>query len=442
MRFSLKAFFLSFLVYAMPVVYGHGGSLVGLILWTELTNGGGRREPLWLAMDVGLALALQLAGFLAFAWILGGRRRWLALFVLAPGLLWIFHLVYLVEIPKRFLIEAQTASETGEWPLVCSVRDASTTGLRAGITLALERAGEIWIRTGQDARYGVLSMPGCKVRSRKLFFPGARGGIGFVAPGGAVYYRLDQTGDGAFEHLFQQPGAMAPLKLRTPPETDYWVPVFSADSSEIAWIETQRDENRRILGHRIVTRRLANGREERIELEIEPYTNPHLLDYDKMNGEFLVTSRSREILRIGAGGVARGEPVRPPGFESIGENIRVTAGGWVAWDGYREGERYRLAWSVPGGGGRIEIPKGRRITAVSVDPGGRYVAVSISRNLSIGDVRDAVFVVRVADGAEIYRRYLDTYTRSQIGFLGRDYLAVSIIKDGKARIDVLRVPDA
>jgi hypothetical protein len=52
MRFSLKAFFLSFLVYAMPVIYGHGGGLVGLILWTELTNGGGRREPLWLAMDV------------------------------------------------------------------------------------------------------------------------------------------------------------------------------------------------------------------------------------------------------------------------------------------------------------------------------------------------------------------------------------------------------
>jgi hypothetical protein len=89
---------------------------------------------------------------------------------------------------------------------------------------------------------------------------------------------------------------------------------------------------------------------------------------------------------------------------------------------------------------KVEIPKGRSITAVSVDPDGRYIALGVSRNLSIGDVRDAVFVLRVADGTEIYRRFLPAYTRSQVAFLGPDYLAVSLIEDAMARIDVLRVP--
>ncbi len=135
-----------------------------------------------------------------------------------------------------------------------------------------------------------------------------------------------------------------------------------------------------------------------------------------------------------------GAPLRPEGFDSFGNNIRLLDGGWVVWDGYREAERYRIAWSLPAGKGLYEIPKGRSITSLSADPGGRYIAVSLTRNLSIGDVPDAVFVIRAADGAEIYRRYMAPYTRSHLGFLGPDRLAMTIVEDGRARVRVLAVP--
>ncbi len=212
---TVKAFLLSFLVYLLPILHAHGGSLLGIILWAELVDGG--RETLWLALDAGLGLALQLAAFIALRWMLGGQRlRWLGLVVVIPALFWVFILLYLVEIPKRFLIEPETAVETGDLPVACSVADASASGLPAGVTLALERAGEVWIRTGQDARHAVLSMPGCRVLPRQLFFPGARGGIGFVAPGGAIFYRLDKQGDGVFDNMFLAPGASEALKLEPP----------------------------------------------------------------------------------------------------------------------------------------------------------------------------------------------------------------------------------
>ncbi len=214
--------------------------------------------------------------------------------------------------------------------------------------------------------------------------------------------------------------------------------MISANGQALAWIETERGENRRIVAHRLAVRRLADGREIRIELALDIRSGPTLLDFD--GKEFLVARKGREIVRIGADGRVRGQPVRPPDFDYIGQNIRLFEGGWVAWDGYREGERYRVAWSAPGGAGQVEIPRGRRITAVSVAPDGRYIALSVSRSLSIGDVRDAVFVLRIGDGTEIYRRVLPGYTRSQVAFLGPGHLAVSLIEDATARIEVLRVP--
>ncbi len=238
--------------------------------------------------------------------------------------------------------------------------------------------------------------------------------------------------------MFLAPGASEPVTLAPPPGDENWFPVISANGQALAWIETERGENRRITAYRLAVRRLEDGRETRIELALDIRSGPTLLDFDSQG--FLVARRGREIVRIGADGRVRGQPVRPPDFDYLGQNIRLFDGGWVAWDGYREGRRYRVAWSAPGGGGQVEIPKGRSITAVSVDPDGRYIALSVSRNLSIGDVRDAVFVLRIADGTEVYRRFLPGYTRSQVAFLGPGYLAVSLTEEGRARIDVLRVP--
>ena len=432
---------LSFLVYLAPIVHGHGGTLLGIYLWVEFVDGRSSRDALWLAADAGLALGLQAGWYLAFRWILGGPPlRWLLLAGLAPltgvAVVW----AYLLVIPEYFLIEADPRPETGNWPVACTLPDASAAGLPAGVTLALERAGEVWVRTGAAADHGVLSMPGCRLTPRKLFFPGARGGIGFVAPGGAVYYRMDSDGDGVFTHWVSSTANPDPLNIEPPAGVDHWVPVLDAGGGTFAWIETERDASRAVLGHRIATRAVAGGPKIRINLKLGPYANPRLLYFNDSTTTFTVQHNYREVLTIGWDGNQMADPVAPPGFESVGGNIRLLDGGWVVWDNYRENARFRVAWSLPAGSGLYEIPKGRGITTVSVDPGGRYIAVSIAGSYSLGSVRNAVFVLSVSDGAEVWRRYLARHARSQVAFLGSGHLAVTFFEQGAARVDVLEVP--
>jgi hypothetical protein len=441
MKQARNAFLLSFLVYLLPVIHAHGGNILGLILLAEFAGGHGDREPLWLTMDAGLALILQAAAFALFHWMLAGRRwRWLLLVPSVPAGLALLNFAYMIEIPKRFLIEADTSPESGDWPVACEIMDASTTGPPTGITLALERAGEIWLRMDKGNSHGLLKGTDCSVASRELFFPGARGGISYVTGGGTTLYKIDREGDGVFNSWYFGAGAPAAVKLAVSESIDYWSPVVDANGGALAWLETRRTGDGKIAAHLMIIRDLADGSVRRINLRLAPYANPQLLDFSRAEGVFHILRNYRELLRVGIDGAVMGPPLSPEGFDGFGHNIRLLDEGWVVWDGYREAARYRVAWSLPAGMGRHEIPKGRSITSLSVDPGGRYIAVSASRNLSIGDTPDTVFVIRVADGAEIYRRYLAPYTRGHLGFLGPDRLAMTIVEDGRARVRVLAVP--
>ncbi len=435
----LVAFLLSFVVYLVPIVHVHGGTLLGIYLWAAL-DGGRADEPLWLALDVGFAVLLQAAWFFVLRWILrGSRLRWLLLAALAPVTAVAAVWAYLALIPMLFLLEADTAPETGDWPVACSVPGVSTVGLPAGVTLALERAGEVWVRSA-DGSYGVLSMPGCRIVRRDLFLPGVYGSIGYVAPGGAVYFRMDADADGAFEHWYLDSDATAPRQLMAPTEIAHWTPVLDAKTKALAWLEIDRSQRGKILGHAIVVRTLPDGPQNRFPLHIDPTANAQLLDADLAAGRLNVLRNYREIFAVGLDGWAVEHPVRPTEIDHVVTNFRRAEGGWVAWDGYRENERYRVTWSLPSGNGRYEIPKGRGITAVSVDPAGRHIALSVSGNLSIGSARDAVIVIRAADGAEVWRRYQPRYTRSHVAFLGSRHLAVTLILDAASRVDVLEVP--
>jgi hypothetical protein len=139
------------------------------------------------------------------------------------------------------------------------------------------------------------------------------------------------------------------------------------------------------------------------------------------------------------GGVRRG-PLAPAGVEPLGLTWRRGGAGWVAWDGYRERDAYRVAWETAHGQGRHRIPRGRSPGAVAVDPEGRHVALSVSGVYSIGAVPDAVIVLRTADGAEVFRRYLPRYARAGVAFLGAGFFAYTDVEDGRSRLIVLRVP--
>ena len=68
------------------------------------------------------------------------------------------------------------------------------------------------------------------------------------------------------------------------------------------------------------------------------------------------------------------------------------------------------------------------------------IAVSVSSNLNLGSTKSAVFLVRTADGKEIFRRYHPTYTRTRLAFMGSEYLAMSRSEGGRGFVDVYRVP--
>ncbi|MET0151972.1 MAG: hypothetical protein ABW298_05130 [Candidatus Binatia bacterium] len=112
----------------------------------------------------------------------------------------------------------------------------------------------------------------------------------------------------------------------------------------------------------------------------------------------------------------------------------------VAWDAYREDGRYRLRWRVTGGEGAHEVPLGRSITAVDATPSGSYIAASTTTALNIGRIRDSVFVLRARDGAEMFRRYLPTYARSRVAFLGDSRLAFDDREGERFGARVLQIP--
>jgi hypothetical protein len=85
------------------------------------------------------------------------------------------------------------------------------------------------------------------------------------------------------------------------------------------------------------------------------------------------------------------------------------------------------------------VPLGRSITAVDAAPSGSYVAVSTTPALSIGRIRDSVFVLRTSDGAEIFRRYLPTYARSRVAFLGDSRLAFDDREGERFGVRVLQI---
>jgi hypothetical protein len=99
-----------------------------------------------------------------------------------------------------------------------------------------------------------------------------------------------------------------------------------------------------------------------------------------------------------------------------------------------------VAWETAHGQGRHRIPRGRSPVAVAVDPEGRHVALSVSGVYSIGAVPDAVTVLRTADGAEIFRRYLPRYARAGVAFPGAGFFAYTELEAGRSRLVVLRVP--
>ena len=439
-RAFAKAAAASFGVYLLPLVGRHGALPLGLAVWAEFFEFRSDREALWLAVDAVLVAAIQLSAFGLFYWMLRGRRawRWLALLPAVPGFIMATNWSYQIVVPQYFLVAPDTEPEQGHWGVACSARGVWLHPVSAGAGLAFERAREVLVSRQDTPRNARLTMPDCAVTPIAGVPDGVGGEIGYAVPGGYAAYRAQEPATGKVRYWYVAPDAEA-IELNPPDEADYQ-PILSADGATVAWLHMLRGENRAVLEYRVRLETPATGESRTVTLDLPKRTSYRLLAFDAASGLLTVAKNYDEMMAIDLAGKTLWGPDGFAGFGGVENGSRRVGDGWVAWDSYRENAPYRLAWSLAGGAGSHEVPKGRGISALAVDPDGKLIALSVSGSYTLGDVDDAVYVLRVADGAEVYRRYLPPYSRTQLAFLGPHYLAMTRHEAGESRVDVLQVP--
>ena len=161
----LKAFLTSFALYLFPLVGPHAFWFLGQYLAMRLVRSPYGRDPLWTALDFGVAISMQLVVFALLLWVFARPRlfRLLILVVSIPILSMTLQLLYLVIIPSQFLIEPDIMPEKAEWKQECSIPNMSLAAVRSPADLPLARAGQAWVRRAEGDSYALIEMPGCKV---------------------------------------------------------------------------------------------------------------------------------------------------------------------------------------------------------------------------------------------------------------------------------------
>jgi hypothetical protein len=172
---------------------------------------------------------------------------------------------------------------------------------------------------------------------------------------------------------------------------------------------------------RVRIRRLTTDAEEEVDLGSLGTATYVLLEVDAARREVSVWRNDRPAI-VGFDGRPIRELDVPDGIRPQSSTYLSDQDRWVVWDAYQEDGRYAAAWSTPNGVRRHIVPLGRSITSAALAPGGRYVAFSTTTTLSIGQIRDSVFVVQTDTGTEVFRRYFPTYTRSTVGFVNGSFV--------------------
>ena len=428
-RALLGAFGLSFIAYLIPLFNVHAGLVpLGLTLIALA-------EPSAFSLaTLAGALAIQAIVLALFYWALRGLRwrNWLALIVAAPVLVYGANLIIFLVIPLMVLVERDGRPETGDLAKVCSVPGVILAQVHSGADLSLERAGEAWVIHQDDRLRARLTMPGCRLTP--VASPRVGSSMDHVAPGGFLLFRRD---DGDLAHV--GPDQASPFAVTAPSPGKYWSPILADDGQTLAWLD-RKPVQTGPRPYRLNLLHMDDASRETIALDLPPRDQFELIGADIEKDRFTLARFRNAIIAIDKQGRTIMGPVSPPGIYDARWGFRWLDGGWVAWDGYREEGRSRIVWSLPAGNGGVDTPRGRTIESLSVDPDGRYIAVSVATNLRIANAKSAVFLLRAADGGELFRRYFPAFSGSRLAFLGTDYLAMTRNEDGQSFVDVYRVP--
>lgn len=429
----------SFAVYLLPIVGPHAAFFLGGSIAIQF------RPPIknlaWAMTNLGVGLMLQAVAFALFYWFWRKRSPFRLLVLLAATVVAavLVQYLFMLVIPARFLVDREIAKELVTWPEVCSATDAQLATFRTPARQPKDGWTDAWVSDTQG-RYSILRLPNCEKRLVPLpqptVQPGGRVdfsiGITQIVPGGrALVQRQDPATGKITWLLLDADGSLKPLP--TPVTTKYVAPFLSTDGTHTAWI-LQTPESQPPVTYQVHLLPTAGSAPPKV-VDLAERASYDLLDVAGRSGELLLLMRPAGAQRLlSIGGQA---PALPTGVDPQATTLLFSEQGTVAWDAYKDEGNYVIAWTLTTGSGSYTLPKGRSVTAVAIDPDGRYLAVSVSRTVSVGDVRDAVFVLRTLDSQEVFRRFLPNYNRSGVVFLGREYFAYSEL----GTTHVLRVPD-
>jgi hypothetical protein len=358
----------SFSIYFILIIGPHAAFFVWESLGQRFHEFG--RNPAWAFAELGVVLVLQAIALGAFYWC-WRRRSALRLIVLAVCAAAAFieaQSLFFSRLPAIFMIEPETAPEkAGEWPEVCRVTDGQLMTVPTPRRLPKDGWDEAWLQDSHG-RYSRTAHAGLPA---DVGAPAATGG----PPGRRCGFhdRSDTSGSRAF-------GA------------------------------GRASRDRRQQGHVDVGQRrcwdagarACAGRRERV-LGLAPFgpNTYKVVDLDgRSGGALLWVSHPLpgHLLSLGPDGKERPSPVIPPRIKPQSHTIILVEHGVVAWDAYQGDENYTISWALDTGTGSHQVPKGSSPTAVAVDPAGRYIAISTTTSLNIGNTKDTVVVLRTSDG--------------------------------------------
>src|SRR5258706_617456 len=145
-RAMLLALLCSFAVYLIPIIGPHAAFLLGESIAFQF------RTPIknltWAMTNLGVGLLLQALAFGLFYWF-WRRRSGLRLLVLAvvvaPMMVSLVQGLFMLVIPRWFLVEDETAKEIVSWPEVCSAADAHLDTFRAPARQPKDGWTEAWV---------------------------------------------------------------------------------------------------------------------------------------------------------------------------------------------------------------------------------------------------------------------------------------------------------
>jgi hypothetical protein len=440
----LKASCASFSVYLLPLYGPHAVWPLGEYLYLWLTPHEADRSISWIVAQWGVAVALQaLAGALWY-WFFA-KPRWVRILLVAacvPGFSLLVNGMYLLALPYALLIERDKAPDFGSWKMVCALPDMELIPVRSPPDMPLERTGQAWLRVARTGGFAILTMPGCGTRAVEM--PDAIKGITVRFASSADAYLISSWDKANQTYWWAGEGSLHPLE-RVSANLATGMPVLSADGAWAAWVEAvpRVDAKPR---HQVVIRSLKDDRERLVNLPMLAGSNWVLLDADMEREELTFFEHNYDsgrgaLMALGLDGEQRSQTLLPEGVDPQFSTVLRAGRGWVAWDAAREGEPYRVAWSLAGGHGAHRVLKGRSITAVAVDPNGAYLAISTTTTLSIGQIKDTVSVLRASDGMEVWHRSLPTWSRTSLAFLGNQLFAYTDSDGGHPTVRVLQMTD-